>query len=53
MSVAFGAVLTYMRIFMDASPSSGTVMLAVVPFLVGFQLLLSAIVMDVNNEGRA
>jgi glycosyltransferase involved in cell wall biosynthesis len=53
LSVAFGAVLTYMRVVMDASPSSGTVMLAVVPFLIGFQLLLSAIVMDVNNEGRA
>lgn len=53
LSVAFGLVLGYLRIFLGSSPSSGTVMLAVVPFLVGFQLLLSAIVMDVNNEGRS
>ncbi len=52
LSAVFGAVLAYLRIFTGSSPSSGTVMLAVVPFLVGFQLLLSAIVMDVNNEGR-
>jgi len=52
LSVAGGVFLAYLRIFEGSSPSSGTVMLAVVPFLVGFQLLLSAIVMDVNNEGR-
>lgn len=52
-STIFGLALVYLRIFEGGSPSSGTVMLAVVPFLIGFQLLLSAIVMDVNNEGRS
>jgi glycosyltransferase involved in cell wall biosynthesis len=52
-STAFGLFVAYMRIFMGSSPSSGTVMLVVLPFLVGFQLLLTAMVMDVNNEGRS
>ena len=52
LSTIFGLVLVYLRVFEGGSPSSGTVMLVVLPFLVGFQLLLSAIVMDVNNEGR-
>jgi glycosyltransferase involved in cell wall biosynthesis len=34
------------------SPSSGTVMLAVLPIILGFQMLLTAIIMDVNNENR-
>jgi hypothetical protein len=34
------------------SPSSGTVMLVVLPLIVGFQLLMTSILMDMNNEGR-
>jgi glycosyltransferase involved in cell wall biosynthesis len=34
------------------SASVGTVMLAVLPFLVGFQLLLAALVLDIINEPR-
>ena len=36
----------------SATASAGTVMLAVLPFLVGFQLLLAAIVLDIINEPR-
>jgi hypothetical protein len=32
--------------------TSGTVMLAVLPFLTGLQLLLTALILDVNNEKR-
>ncbi len=48
----YGAFLAIERIFAGVQPTSGTVMLAVLPMLVGFQLLLTAIVMDVNNENR-
>jgi glycosyltransferase involved in cell wall biosynthesis len=52
LGVAFGLVLAYLRVFMGDPPSSGTVMLSVLPIVVGFQLLLSAMIMDVNNEQR-
>jgi glycosyltransferase involved in cell wall biosynthesis len=48
----FGLVLAYLRVFHGESPSTGTVMLSVLPFLTGFQLLLTAIILDVNNERR-
>jgi glycosyltransferase involved in cell wall biosynthesis len=48
----FGLVLAGLRIFGGDSPSSGTVMLAVLPFLTGLQFLLTALIMDVNNERR-
>lgn len=48
----FGLVITALRIFAGDSPSSGTVMLSVLPLLVGLQLLLTALIMDVNNEQR-
>ena len=48
----FGLVLAGLRIFAGDSPSSGTVMLAVLPFLTGLQLLLTALILDVNNEKR-
>lgn len=48
----FGLYLTIERVFLGAQPSSGTVMLSVLPLLLGVQLILTAIVMDVNNENR-
>lgn len=36
----------------EETATTGTVMLAVLPFLTGFQLLLSAIVLDIQNEPR-
>lgn len=36
----------------DSAASPGTVMLAVLPFLMGFQLVLSALVLDIQNEPK-
>lgn len=47
-----GVWITFRRIWVGASPSTGTVLLSVAPLLVGFQLVLSAFMMDMNNEGR-
>lgn len=48
----YGFYLIFERVVYGVSPSSGTVMLAVLPIILGFQLLLSAITMDMNNEGK-
>lgn len=45
-----GIFITIERALSGLSPSSGTVMLVVLPLIVGFQLLLTAITMDMNNE---
>jgi len=42
----------YEKIFNGLSPTTGTVMLVVLPLIVGFQLLLTAIIMDVNYENE-
>ena len=47
----FSIWVTVIAIGQD-TPSTGTVMLAVLPLLVGLQLLLAAFVMDVVNEPR-
>lgn len=48
----FGLYLVIAKLAADVTPSSGTVMLAVLPIILGFQLLLSAVTMDMNNEGK-
>lgn len=48
----FSLFVVYRRLFENLSPSTGTVMIAVVPLFLGFQLLLTAITMDMNNEGK-
>lgn len=50
--LVFGLLLVYNRVANGMSPSSGTVMLVVLPLIVGFQLLVTSILMDMNNEGR-
>lgn len=50
--LVYGLVIAGLRIFAGDSPTSGTVMLAVLPIFIGFQLLLTALIMDVNNENR-
>jgi len=50
--IGFGAFLITEKVWHDLSPSSGSVMLAVLPIILGFQMLLTALIMDVNNEGR-
>lgn len=47
-----GIFITIERALRGASPSSGTVMLVVLPIIVGFQLLLTAFTMDMNNEDK-
>ncbi len=49
----YGLYITWRRLFEDLSPSTGTVMIIVLPLVLGFQLLLTALIMDVNNEGNS
>jgi glycosyltransferase involved in cell wall biosynthesis len=48
--IGFGVYMFAEKIFHDLTPSTGTVMLCVLPLVLGFQLLLTALTMDVNNE---
>ncbi len=48
-----GLWILFERIFGNNVPTSGTVMLAVLPILLGFQLLLTALTLDVAQEDRA
>ncbi len=50
-SLAFGTLVTINSIGPE-TPSTGTVMLAVLPFLMGFQLLLAALVLDILFEPK-
>lgn len=50
--ILFGIYLVVDKLVSASSPSSGTVMLVVLPIILGFQLLLTAITMDMNNEGK-
>ena len=47
-----GIWLIVAKIITSISPTSGTVMLAVLPIILGIQLLLTALVMDVSEERR-
>lgn len=49
---AYGVYLIVEKIVNDNTPTSGTVMLAVLPIILGFQMLLTALLMDVSNEDR-
>lgn len=46
----FAIYVLFEKIYSSISPSTGTVMLVVLPLILGFQLLLTAIIMDVNYE---
>jgi glycosyltransferase involved in cell wall biosynthesis len=48
----FAIFLLVERIIHHLSPSSGTVMLAVLPIILGFQLLLTSILLDMSSEDR-
>ena len=52
LGLLIGLGITYLRIAYGLSPSTGTVMLCVLPFFTGFQLLLTAVVMDILSEKR-
>jgi len=47
--ISFGAITWIHNIMRDLITPTGTVMLAVVPLLLGFQLLLQAIVLDIQH----
>lgn len=49
---SYAIFLLIERVMNDVSPSSGTVMIAVLPIILGFQMLLTALLMDVSNEDR-
>jgi glycosyltransferase involved in cell wall biosynthesis len=49
--VAFGAWALFQSLG-KASATTGTVMLSVLPFLMGFQLVLSALVLDIQSETK-
>lgn len=46
----WGVFVIYEKLFNDITPSTATTMLVVLPLILGFQLLLTAVTMDVNNE---
>lgn len=48
----FGIWLIIEKIISDASPSTGTVMLVVLPIILGFQMLMTSLIMDMNNEAK-
>lgn len=48
----YALFLLYERIVQQLTPTSGTVMLAVLPIILGLQLLLTAIMIDIGNEDR-
>jgi glycosyltransferase involved in cell wall biosynthesis len=50
--LGFGLYILILKVTTGLSPSSGAVMLSVLPLILGFQLLLTTIVMDMNNEDR-
>lgn len=47
----YSAYITYLRYFDPpvVSPSTGTVMVAILPLFIGFQMLLTALMLDVNQ----
>ncbi len=50
--LGFGVFALYEKAVHDLTPSTGTIMLVILPLLVGFQLLLTAFMMDMRNEGK-
>ncbi len=53
LGTVYGLFIGYRKLVEHLSPSIGTVMLIVLPLFLGFQLVLTAIMMDMSNEGRA
>lgn len=48
----FGFYLLFEKLVHHFAPTSGSVMLAVLPIILGFQMLLTSLLMDMNNEDR-
>lgn len=50
--IGFGAIKWYLSASRGVVTSTGTVMLSVVPLFLGFQMVLQAVLLDVNNVPR-
>ena len=50
--LGFGVYMAVERWVNQLSPSTGTVMLCALPLILGFQMLLTALIMDVSNEAK-
>jgi glycosyltransferase involved in cell wall biosynthesis len=48
----YGVYIVYEKLINHLSPSTATVMLVALPLIVGFQMILTSLVMDVSNEGK-
>ena len=51
-SLLLAIFLLYVKLFAHQSPTAGSVMLAVLPFILGIQLTLTALTIDVSNENN-
>lgn len=51
-SLLIAAFLLYVKLFAHQSPTAGSVMLAVLPFILSVQLVLTALTIDVSNESN-
>jgi hypothetical protein len=52
-SVVFGGMSWLHSEFSGTPATAGTVMLSALPFLMGFQMMLQAVVLDMNKEAKA
>ncbi len=52
-SFAWVVFILYAKLFKDISATTGTTMLAVIPFVLAVQFLLTAIILDTQEEHRA
>lgn len=50
LSGLFGIYVIYEKVANQVTPTSGTVMFVVLPIILGFQLILTAVIMDVSYE---
>lgn len=51
-SLLLAIFMLYVKLFAHQSPTAGSVMLAVLPFILGIQLTLTALTIDVSNENN-
>ena len=51
-SLLLAIFLLYVKLFAHQSPTAGSVMLTVLPFILGIQLTLTALTIDVSNENN-
>ena len=51
-SLLLAIFLLYVKLFAHQSPTAGSVMLAILPFILGIQLTLTALTIDVSNENN-